>query len=211
VFSNTTEQYGGGIFYNGRLTLENSVVLSNTASGGGGLTGWIRSIMTLSPSTLQGNQAFSGAGLYSTGQVVLQDSTLRGNAVQRSSPLTSALLRPAARWSPWFLPPPRVAPLRAAITSPSTVLLTCNPGQTLVSIGVPVVGDTQDEADENYYVILSSPVNTDELDGQGEGTIVDDDGLSALSIGDVTLNERDSGITQAHFVVSLSPAASLPA
>ncbi len=432
VFSNTTEQYGGGIFNNGQLTLENSVVLSNTASGGGGLMGWISSVMTLTHSTLQGNQAFSGAGLYSTGQVVLQDATLQGNkadftggglqvtggkveiqsstllenladgyaagvlvehgaltvtnstfsgntapnysAMAASSSLArvfilnstisgnkvvgagtryggvvildSAVLsiknsivanndgRQCLSGPTWSSlghnlssdafcsftqvgdlqsSEPLLAPLgdyggptltfallpgSAAIdggdnsgcplvdqrgsprpvdgdgaggavcdigsvevrsqlsvsdasvmegNSGTTVVafditltpassqvvtveftttqgsaaagsdyltqygtLTFNPGDTLVSIGVPVVGDTQDEADENYFVILSSPVNADVLDGQGEGTIVDDDGLSALSIGDVTLNEGNSGITQAHFVVSLSPAASQP-
>ena len=57
---------------------------------------------------------------------------------------------------------------------------------------VQVRGDLLDEPDENYYVNLSGPANATIDDGQGEGTITDDDGPPALSINDVTITEGDS-------------------
>ena len=42
---------------------------------------------------------------------------------------------------------------------------------------VTVNGDLLDEANETYFVNLSSPVNATIADGQGQGTITDDDPL----------------------------------
>jgi hypothetical protein len=82
------------------------------------------------------------------------------------------------------------------------------PGQSTRTVTVSVLGDTNDEPDENFLVNLSNAVNADIITGQGTGTIIDDDGLSALSIDDVSVNEGDSGSRTATFTVSLSPAAS---
>ena len=53
--------------------------------------------------------------------------------------------------------------------------LTFAPGETTQTITVPVNGDVLDEADETFFVNLSSPVNATIADGQGVGTITDDD------------------------------------
>jgi Calx-beta domain-containing protein len=54
--------------------------------------------------------------------------------------------------------------------------LTFAPGQTSRTVTVPVNGDVADEADETFFLNLSSPLNATILDGQGLGTILDDDG-----------------------------------
>jgi hypothetical protein len=64
-----------------------------------------------------------------------------------------------------------------------------------------------DESNETYFLNISNPANATILDGQGIGTIVDDDGVPSLSIGDVTTGEGNSGTLNATFTVSLSPAS----
>ena len=72
---------------------------------------------------------------------------------------------------------------------------------------MPVIGDTLDEANETFFVNLSAPSNATILDGQGQGTITNDDPLPSLSIGNVTVTEGNSGTVNATFTVSLSAAS----
>jgi hypothetical protein len=53
--------------------------------------------------------------------------------------------------------------------------LTFNPGETTKQISVPVVGDFEVENTETFFVNLSNPTNATLADGQGVGTILDDD------------------------------------
>lgn len=85
-------------------------------------------------------------------------------------------------------------------------VLTFDPGESTHVINVLVNGDTDDEPNETFFVHLSN-ANADLLDGEGVGTIVDDDGLPSLTINDVTVNEGNTGSTNALFTVTLSPAA----
>jgi large repetitive protein len=85
--------------------------------------------------------------------------------------------------------------------------LVFNPGQTTKTVTVQVRGDLLDEINENYFVNLSGPVNATIDDGQGEGTITDDDGEPSLSIDDVTLTEGSSGSADATFTVTLAPTS----
>jgi probable HAF family extracellular repeat protein len=85
--------------------------------------------------------------------------------------------------------------------------LTFNPGDTSKSVTVQVKGDTTDEFDETFFVNLSNPSNATLNDGQGVGTITDDDGLPSLSISDVIVTEGDSGTTDAVFTVTLDAAS----
>src|SRR5207302_942822 len=70
--------------------------------------------------------------------------------------------------------------------------LTFNPGEMTKSINVNVVGDTADEPDETFFVNLTVPSNATLGDGQGQGTIKNDDG--AISIGNVSQAEGNSGL-----------------
>ncbi|HEX8494639.1 MAG TPA: DUF4394 domain-containing protein [Pyrinomonadaceae bacterium] len=58
---------------------------------------------------------------------------------------------------------------------PASGTLTFNPGDTSENITVLVQGDTLDAPDETFFVNLSNPVNATIADGQGLGTILNDD------------------------------------
>src|SRR5262245_12250474 len=65
--------------------------------------------------------------------------------------------------------------------------LTFEPGQTSQTIPVPILGDRIGEPNETFVVNLDSPINATIADGQGVGTIVDDE--PRLSIGDAAVTE----------------------
>ncbi len=58
--------------------------------------------------------------------------------------------------------------------------LTFTPGQTNKTITVRIISDTTFEPNESFFVNLSAAVNATISDGQGTGTIVNDDGLSGF-------------------------------
>ncbi|MCL4297229.1 MAG: DNRLRE domain-containing protein [Anaerolineae bacterium] len=91
--------------------------------------------------------------------------------------------------------------------TPVSGTLTFIPGITSQSVTVLVQGDTLDELDETFFVNLSGAVNATIADGQGLGTITDDDGAPSLSINDVTVTEGNTGTVNAVFTVSLSAAS----
>ena len=69
------------------------------------------------------------------------------------------------------------------------------PGDVSETVTVQVNGDTLDEADETFFVNLSGPTNATLGDGQGLGTITDDDPLPALSISNAAaVTELDAGV-----------------
>ncbi len=83
--------------------------------------------------------------------------------------------------------------------------LTFAPGETSKTITVPVNGDRLAEPNETFFVNLSSPTNATIADGQGVGTIVDDE--PRISISDVTKYEGKRGKTTLFtFTVTLSAA-----
>jgi hypothetical protein len=85
------------------------------------------------------------------------------------------------------------------------------PGETAKTVTIQVTGDMRDEYDENFVVDLWIDSLYAEYasiaDGQGVGTILDDDPPPALSISDVSLAEGRSGVTYFVFTVSLSAAS----
>jgi len=91
--------------------------------------------------------------------------------------------------------------------TPVSGTLTFAPGETLKTITVQVIGDALLESEEWFYVNLSSPVNAAIGDGQGAGSIQNDDTPPVVSIGDVSMSEGNSGPTVFDFAVSLSTAS----
>src|SRR5262249_25946802 len=81
------------------------------------------------------------------------------------------------------------------------------PGITSQSITVKVLGDTLNEANETFLLNLSNPTNATLSDGQGVGTINNDDPLPTLASNDVSLTQANSGPTNALFTVSPSTAS----
>ncbi|MGZ5214176.1 MAG: Calx-beta domain-containing protein, partial [Actinomycetota bacterium] len=88
--------------------------------------------------------------------------------------------------------------------------LTFAPGETTRTIDVQILGDTIYEQDETFAVDLSSPSGATVMDGHGVVTIVDDDALPVLDVGDTTVLEGNVGDTTASFDVTVTGATQLP-
>lgn len=81
-------------------------------------------------------------------------------------------------------------------------------GTTSKTISVAVLGDTTAEGDEDFFVNLSAATGATIADGQGKGTIRNDDTAAvSLSIGDATVTEGNAGTVNAVFTITLSPAS----
>jgi len=91
-------------------------------------------------------------------------------------------------------------------TAVPATLLTFSPGQTSQPVTVQVLGDTNREANETFFVNLTAPSGATLADGQGQGTLLNDDG-PRLKINDVRKAEGNSGTGAFTFTVTLSPAS----
>ncbi|GMV29449.1 MAG: hypothetical protein AMXMBFR59_15740 [Rhodanobacteraceae bacterium] len=81
-------------------------------------------------------------------------------------------------------------------------------GQTSYTFDVTVNGDSAIESNEQFFVNVTNVTGATVSDGQGAGTITNDDAvLPQLSINDVTVTEGDSGTVTAQFTISASLAA----
>ncbi len=96
-------------------------------------------------------------------------------------------------------------------TAESASDYTASSGTTTIAVGatqqtiiVQVLSDTVAEADETLSLILSNAVNATLSDDTGVGTILNDDALPTIAIGDVTASES-AGVLS--FPVTLSAAA----
>ncbi len=89
----------------------------------------------------------------------------------------------------------------------TTGTITFLPGGPLTqTVSVPTVQDQVPEGTENFFVNLSNAVNAVIADGQGIGTILDNDALPGIIIDDVTVNEGET----ATFTITLSSATGVP-
>ena len=85
--------------------------------------------------------------------------------------------------------------------------LTIAAGATSQSITVLVKGDTLNEGDETFNVNLGGATNATISDSQGVGTIVDNDPLPSVTIGDASITEGNSGTKTLVFTLTLSAAS----
>lgn len=90
-------------------------------------------------------------------------------------------------------------------------MVTFAPGETTQTVVVKVKGDTADEPNETLTVLLSeaSGATVSSTDDEGIGTITDDDapaGAPAISAGDASVVEGDSGTKNLSFPVTLDKA-----
>jgi uncharacterized protein (TIGR03437 family) len=91
------------------------------------------------------------------------------------------------------------------VTSSGT--LTFNPGELTKNVPVTINGDMTFEPNETFFVNLAVPVNATILDGQGQGTIMNDDPAPPtpnITIDDPSVAETDAGARTLDFTVSLS-------
>ncbi len=72
---------GGGIYNNGALTVSNSTLSGNSACAGGGIYSDTGGTLTIRNSTLSGNSASEGGGILAAGPLTtISNSTLSSNA-----------------------------------------------------------------------------------------------------------------------------------
>ncbi|HVD77254.1 MAG TPA: Calx-beta domain-containing protein, partial [Vicinamibacteria bacterium] len=86
--------------------------------------------------------------------------------------------------------------------------ITFAPGVTRQTVNVAVKGDGVWEDDETLTLRLSNAVNAAISDGDGVGTILNDDPLPTVRVSDRAVREGDSGATPVAFQVRLSNASS---
>jgi 6-phosphogluconolactonase (cycloisomerase 2 family) len=80
-----------------------------------------------------------------------------------------------------------------------------NAGDLTTQLTVVVNGDTFQEDNDTFFVnLVNVSGNAVLFDGQGLGTILDDDRPPAISIADVAVTEGDSGAGPAQFTLTLS-------
>ncbi len=79
--------------------------------------------------------------------------------------------------------------------------------ETSKTITITVCGDSRNEADETFFINLSSPSGATIGDGQGQAIITNDDPEPSLRINDISLNEGNAGQANAVFTVTLSTAS----
>lgn len=91
--------------------------------------------------------------------------------------------------------------------------LTFAAGETSKTLQVTVNADTAAEGNEAFTVRLANAAGATIADGSATGTLTNDDAaatLPALSVGDVSLREGDSGTAELMFIVTLDRAATGP-
>ena len=76
-----------------------------------------------------------------------------------------------------------------------TETLTFNPGEISKPVSIVINGDTAVESDETFKVSLTTPVNATIVDGEGIGTITNDDNVVTVTATDATAEETIAGTT----------------
>jgi len=93
------------------------------------------------------------------------------------------------------------------VAVPGTTL-TFAPGETSKTVTVMVKGDSLDEADETFRLLLGSAAGASVIDNEGVCTIIDNDAPPALRVSSTTVAETNAA-TSANFTVSLSKPSGL--
>ncbi len=89
--------------------------------------------------------------------------------------------------------------------------VTFAPGEMTKTVAVMVNGDASVEPDETFHIALTNADGATIADGQGVGTIVNDDvPLPNLTVSDVSKKEGRNGTTTFSFTVTLSAPSSVP-
>ena len=92
--------------------------------------------------------------------------------------------------------------------TPISGALTFNPGETAKPLTVAVLGDTLDEANEQFSILLFNAVNAGLLDQDGFGTILDDDTAGSVQFANATYSVNEGNTTATITVSRTGGAAS---
>jgi len=194
-----------------RTALSSTVPALSIANGA---TFWIR-WTDVDATGADDGLAVDDFSLTPNGTVVLPNLTINdvslneGNAGTTSFTFTVSLSAPAGPGGVTFdiatADGTAVAP--GDYTAKSLTAQTIPAGSSTYSFTVLVNGDTTPETNETFLVNVTSVTGAVVTDGQGQGTIVNDDAAPNLTINDVSLNEGNAGTTTFTFTVSLSAPA----
>ena len=86
-------------------------------------------------------------------------------------------------------------------------VLSFAPGETNKTIAVRVIGDTKNEGDDSFWVVLTNAVRATLGRAAAAGVILNDDPLPTLSITNLVVTEGNSGLRKATFKVVLAPVS----
>ncbi len=89
-------------------------------------------------------------------------------------------------------------------------VLTFNPGETVKTVQVEVLGSSVPQPAKQFALVLSNPVNSTIETTQGIGTILNGIANPAISIDDVKVEQSATATVNAMFHVTLSNASTLP-
>src|SRR4051812_10917704 len=179
-----------------------------------GATFWIR-FTDIDATGADDGLAVDDFSLTPNGAVVLPNLTINdvslneGNAGTTSFTFTVSLSAPAGPGGVPFdtAPADNTATQPGDYTQKSLPAQTIPAGSSTYSFTVLVNGDTTPETNETFFVNVTNVTGAVVTDGQGQGTIVNDDAAPNLTINDVSLNEGNAGTTTFTFTVSLSAPA----
>ncbi len=165
------------------------------------------------PSDMIGTNFEQGSAyLYGIGgpRLTISDVSLNeGNSGTTNANFTVTLSQPAPGSSFSFATADGTATVSDYNATNGTITFVNN--ATSANISVAVRGDNSFEPDETFFVNLSNPTGGVTLgDGQGQGTILNDDTPPTISINDINVNEGNSGTTPATFNISLSSRSGFP-
>jgi hypothetical protein len=134
-------------------------------------------------------------------------------SVPQALTFTVSLSKPAAVDTTFIATPAGLTATAGVDFNAQPIPVVIPAGATSLWVMVPVLGDTFYEPKETLTLTLSDvSSNVYVADGQGLGTIFDDDlaNIPALTVGDASVVEGNSGTSVLHFPVSLSRAAGSP-
>ena len=148
--------------------------------------------------------AYEANILISIGDVSLTE----GNAGTVGATFTATLSAPSSQTvTVAFATAPGTATAGADFVA-ATGTVTFSPSDVSEPVTIQIVGDTLDENDEALFVNLSNPSGASVADGQGTGTILDDDPPPSITVGPCAASEGGpGGSTPCTFLAVLSAAS----
>jgi uncharacterized repeat protein (TIGR01451 family) len=195
------------LYVTARTTLR---TLTDTSGYNATITGSVATLATAAANTAMQGVAFVPVSGPALPNLTINDVSLNeGNAGTTSFTFTVSLSAPAGPGGVTF----DIATADGTAVAPGDYTAKSLTGQTIpagsstYSFTVLVNGDTTPETNETFLVNVTNVTGATVTDGQGQGTIQNDDAAPNLTINDVSLSEGNAGTTTFTFTVSLSAPA----